>query len=749
METKYVSLRVQEAFHQDLGLGRARIDTKTREIMDLEIGDVIEIKGKRSTAARVFRTQLEDEDKGIIRIDSITRGNANVSVEERVTIDKVKYQPAEKVILAPILSNDHKIKFGEGLSNFVLRVLQKHPIVEGDSLVVPGITLMGGYLPFVVIKTKPSGIVQIVENTAIEIREEPYKEVGVTNVERTSYEDVGGLKEEIRRIREMVELPLRHPELFEKLGIKAPKGVLLYGSPGTGKTLIAKAVAYESSAFFRSIQGPEIMSQYYGQSEAKLRDIFDEAEKHAPAIIFIDEIDSIAPKRDDAHGEVERRVVAQLLTLMDGLTSRSNIIVIGATNREDSIDPALRRPGRFDREIEITIPNRVDRIEIMHVHARFMPIGSSTENRLLDDKEREALMEKLSNLTHGYVGADLSALCREAAMRALRRYLPEIDLRENIPRALMDSMYVIEEDFLSALKDMEPSSLRDVAIDIPHVKWDDIGGLDEVKKTLIEVIEIPLKKPELFGSIGIAPPRGVLLYGPPGTGKTLIAKAIATESGTNFISIKGPEVLSKWLGESEKAIRQLFKKAKQAAPSIIFIDEIDSIASKRRSDDYTEGTVDRIVNQLLTTMDGIDTLDNVIILAATNRPDMIDESLLRAGRFDRLIYIAPPDKKARSEILKIHTRNIPLDSDVDIDRLVSMTENFVGADIMGFCREAVMNAIRDSGDLTKVKVSMKYFEKALSVIHPTMNDKMKEFYEQFSKSTYVPRLKKESLQYYG
>jgi len=746
---KKMILRVQEAFPQDLGLGRARINNATKKELDLEIGDIIAIEGKRITAARVFRTQLEDEGKDIIRLDSITRNNISVSIDERVTISKAEAKPAEEIILTPVLKSGHKIKFEEGLSTFVLKVLNKHPIVEDNIIVVPGITLMGGYLPFKVIKTKPSGIVYITDKTNIQINQELLKEqIPKEQQERVLYEDIGGLKEELKRIREMVELPLRHPELFDRLGIKSPKGVLLYGPPGTGKTMIAKAVAYESNAHFVSIQGPEIMSQYYGQSEAKIREIFDEAEKNVPSIIFIDEIDSIAPKRDETHGEVERRVVAQLLTLMDGLKSRGNVIVIGATNREDSIDPALRRPGRFDREIEIGVPSKADRLDILKVHTRFMPIGSSNssnDNIEEAEKEKNRILDRLSEMTVGFVGADLAALCREAAMKTLRRYLPSIDLEKPIPQSLLNTMVVTEEDFYEALKEIEPSSLREVSIDVPNVKWEDIGGLEEAKRDIKESIEMPIKNPEIFKELGIEPVKGILLYGPPGTGKTMIAKAIATESGANFVSIKGPEILSKWMGDSEKAIRQLFKKAKQASPSIIFIDEIDSIASKRRGDSNEGRAMDSIVNQILTSMDGIENMENVFVLAATNRPDIIDESLLRNGRFDKLIYIPPPDKKSRIEILKLHTSKMHLANDVSIEGLADQTENYVGADIKSLCREAALVAFRNGAQ----KVSMEHFKKAITNVHPTMNDKLKDFYEQFRKNINTVPSRKQEPHYYS
>ncbi|MEM4588648.1 MAG: CDC48 family AAA ATPase, partial [Thermoplasmata archaeon] len=548
--------------------------------------------------------------------------------------------------------------------------------------------------------------------------------------------DIGGLKEELQKVREMIELPLKHPELFERLGIKPPKGVLLYGPPGTGKTLIAKAVANESGANFYLINGPEIMSKYYGESEKFLRDKFDEAEKNAPSIIFIDELDSIAPKRAEVQGEVERRVVAQLLTLMDGLKERGQVIVIGATNMVDSIDPALRRPGRFDREIEIGIPDKQGRLEILQIHTRLMPLEMS-------DDEKYKFLDELASMTHGFVGADLAALAREAAMHALRRYLPEIDLEKPIPVEMLQKMVVKREDFKEALKEIEPSILRGVLIEVPNVKWDDIGGLENVKQELIEAVEMPIKQPEKFKKMGIRPPKGILLYGPPGTGKTLLAKAVATESEMNFISIKGPEVLSKWVGESEKAIREVFKKAKQSAPAIVFLDEIDAIAPRRGA--YTDsGVTERIVNQLLTSMDGIENMEGVVVIASTNRPDIIDTALLRPGRFDRMIYIPVPDKEARLKILKVHTRNMPLGSDVNLEKLAERMENYVGADIENVCREAGMFAIRENSEI----VLMKHFEEALEKIPPSMTEESIKYYNAIGNLISKAPTRREELQYF-
>jgi transitional endoplasmic reticulum ATPase len=711
--TEEVTLKVAEALQSDVGHGRARIDTSTRVALNLEPGDIIEIKGKKVTAAKVFRVNQDDEGISIIRIDGLVRKNAGVSIGDKVEIAKAEMQPASHVIISPLISETHRIRFGPGIENFVKRGLLKRPLTKGDTIIVPGIALMGGSLPFIVISTKPKGIIEITEDTEMVVKEEAIKE-GEIEVTAVSYEDIGGLKEELQKVRETIELPLKHPELFDRLGIDPPKGVLLYGPPGTGKTLIAKAVANEAGANFYSIQGPEIMSKYYGESEERLRQKFEEAEKNPPSIIFIDELDSIAPKRGEVSGEVERRVVAQLLTLMDGLKTRGHLIVIGATNREDAIDPALRRPGRFDREIEIGVPDRNGRKEVLQIHTRGMPVGEGFD------------IEYLANITHGFVGADLAALAREAAMKSLRRYLPEIDLEKPIPTDILEKMEVTADDFKNALKEVEPSSLREVLIEIPTVTWDDVGGLEAVKQSLKEVVELPLKNPEAFKRLGIKAPRGVLLYGPPGTGKTLLAKAVANESEANYISIKGPEILSKWVGESEKAIREIFKKAKQASPSIVFLDEIDAITPRRGMSSDSHVT-ERIVNQLLTSIDGLESMEGVVVLAATNRPDIVDNALLRAGRFDRLMLIPAPDLEARKSIFRIHTKGMPLDESVDLDELAQNTDGFVGADIESLCREAGILALRESMEAEKVR--MKHFEKALSKARPSVDEETIKFYE--------------------
>ncbi|MCD6236907.1 MAG: CDC48 family AAA ATPase, partial [Thermoplasmata archaeon] len=564
---KELFLKVAEAFQQDVGYGRARIDTQTRVELDISIGDVIEIEGEKTTAATVWRAHPSDEGKGLLRIDNLTRKNAKVSIGDSVKVRKAVVKDAVEVALAPLISEGQQIQFGAGIENLIRKGLLRRPLVKGDTVIVPGIALFGSALPFGIVSTTPKGIVMITENTRLVVKEEA-PSVSELEAPRVSYEDIGGLHEELQKVREMIELPLKHPELFDRLGIDPPKGVLLHGPPGTGKTLIAKAVANEAGASFFTINGPEIMSKFYGQSEENLRKVFQEAEKNAPSIIFLDEIDAIAPKRSEVHGEVERRVVSQLLTLLDGLKGRGKVIVIGATNIPDAIDPALRRPGRFDREIRIGVPDREGRKEILQIHTRSMPKGEDFNIDLLAD------------ITYGFVGADLAALAREAAMNALRRYLPEIDLEKPIPTEVLEKMEVTMQDFKQALKGIEPSAIREFFVEVPKVTWDDVGGLQQVKQSLREAVEWPLEKPRVFKRMGIKPPRGILLYGPPGTGKTLIAKAVANESNANFISIKGPEILSKWVGESEKAVRELFKRAKQVAPTIVFLDELDAIAPR-------------------------------------------------------------------------------------------------------------------------------------------------------------------------
>jgi len=716
MEKKDKILRVVQAKSGDDGKGIARIDPALMRILELNQGDTVIVEGTRTTAVTVYTGYPEDENRGIIRIDGAIRKNAGVGLDEKVGIRKIVPKPATKVTLAP--TQALKILGGE---EYLSQALDGRPIVKGDLLEV---SVMGRKFDLVVKGYQPSAEAAVIQNfTKIKLSEKPAKEE-VAKGPKVAYEDIGGLTDEVSRVREMIELPLRHPELFEKLGVDAPKGVLLHGPPGTGKTLLAKAVASETSANFTSIGGPEIMSKFYGESEERLRDIFKEAAENAPSIIFIDEIDSIAPKRDEVTGETERRVVAQILALMDGLESRGKVVVIGATNRPNALDPAIRRPGRFDREIEIGIPDRAGRFEILQIHTKGMPLADDVD------------LAQLANMTHGYVGADLAALTREAAMRALRVVLPSIDLEaDTIPIEVLNSLKVKMEDFMGAYREMQPSTLREVLLESPNVKWEDIGGLEEPKQELMESVEWPLRYAPLYKHMNAVPPKGILLYGPPGTGKTLLAKAVATESQANFISVKGPEFLSKWVGESEKAVRETFRKARQAAPCVVFMDEIDAIAPVRgRSSD--SGVTERVISQLLTEMDGLETLHNVVVIAATNRPDMIDPALLRPGRFDRLVFISTPDLEARKEILRIHTKGKPIDKDVDLDKLAGKMENFTGAEIAAVCNEAVMLAIRDyvleGGDVEEDKikgrkVGMKYFERAMQNVEPMSSVELKKY----------------------
>lgn len=713
-----VTLKVESAQHQsEVGLGRARIDTQTRKELNVDMGDFIEIVGKRRTAAKVFRASNEDEGRGIISIDGMIRSNAGVSIGEKVAVMRADTQPAAKVVVAPKIPPGKRVRFGQGVEELFKKGLTNRPLVKGDAMIIPNIALMGGFLPFVVISTVPSGVVVVGGHTELVVKTEPIEATEATTTSVT-YDDVGGLEDELKRVREIIELPLKHPELFDRLGIDAPKGVLLYGPPGTGKTLIAKAVASESGANFYSIQGPEIMSKYYGQSEEKLREKFEEAEKTAPSIIFIDEIDSIAPKREEVMGETERRVVAQMLTLMDGLGGRGQVIVIGATNREDAIDPALRRPGRFDREIEIGVPTLSGRKEILQIHTRGMPLSSDVD------------LDMLANSTHGYVGADLASLAREAAMKCLRRHVPEFELDKPVPPVVLERMRVTQQDFKEALLEVEPSAMREVSVEIPDVTWDDVGGLEDVKRMLKEMIELPLQDPQCFTRLGIKPGRGVLLYGPPGTGKTLLARAVANECKVNFINVKGPEIMSKWVGESEKAIRQIFKKAKQVAPAIVFLDELDAVAPRRGMSNESNVT-ERVVNQLLTSMDGFESLGRVTVVAATNRPDIVDPALLRPGRFDRLALVPIPDAEARRSILKINTKTMPLVG-VDLESVVARTEGYVGADLEALCREAAMVAMRESRDADKI--TMRHFDAALKTIRPSSSKDVMKWYENFARS---------------
>src|SRR5712691_5630921 len=689
-------LRVAEAKPADAGRGIVRLDPEVMKILELKEEDVVLILGAKATAAGVRRGYPEDANRGVIRMDGMQRRNAGVGIDDKVGLRKALARPAEKVSLAP--TEPIRIMGGE---EYMAQVLQGRAITRGDVL---SVSVMGRKFDFVVISFSPGADAVLVEQgTEIKIAEKPTKEEAAKDP-KVDYEDIGGLGQEVRKVREMIELPLRHPELFERLGVEAPKGVLLHGPPGTGKTLLAKAVASETSANFHSISGPEIMSKFYGQSEENLRDIFKQAEENAPSIIFIDELDSIAPKRDEVMGEVERRVVAQLLALMDGLQARGKVVVIGATNRPNALDPALRRPGR---------------LEILQIHTRGMPLSKDVD------------LKELAGLTHGYVGADLAALSKEAAMRSLRRILPDIDLQADvIPPEILNRLTVTRDDFLQAYREMEPSTLREVLIEKPNVRWEDIGGLDEAKQELRESIEWPLRMNKVFAHFDARPPRGIIIFGPPGTGKTLLAKAVATESEANFISVRGPEFMSKWVGESERMVRETFRKAKTAAPCIIFFDEVDAITPVRGGMEDSQVT-ERVISQILTEMDGLEELHNVTVIAATNRMDLVDPALLRPGRFDRHIYIAPPDLATRKAILRIHARRKPLGKDVDLDDIARRTDKYTGAELAAVCNEAAMLAIRetatkypdlDEATLKKVTIEKRHFEAALKKVQPQTGD---------------------------
>ena len=709
------AIKVAELKSGETGRGIARLDPELMDILGIRVGDIVQIDGNRKTVAKVLRGAPEDANRGIIRIDGSTRRNAGVSLDERVNVKKVVAKNAEKITFSP--TEQLRLQGGE---DYLKQVLDGRALTKGDTIML---NVMGNKIELVVTSFSPSGdAVMMASDTEVKVSDKPAANKG--DVPKVSYDDIGGLGDAVRKIREMVELPLRHPELFKRLGVEAPKGVLLHGPPGTGKTMLAKAVAGETSSNFISIGGPEIVSKFYGESEGKLREIFKEAEENAPSIIFIDEIDSIAPKRDEVNGEEERRIVAQLLSLMDGLNSRGKVVVIGATNRPNSIDEALRRPGRFDREIEIGIPDRDGRLEILQIHTRGMPLAEDVDLKWLADK------------THGYAGADLSALTKEAAMAALRRVIPDMDLEaEEIPREVLNNILVTKDDFKNALKDMQPSTMREVLIEKPNVKWEDIGALESAKQELKEAVEWPLKFGKVFDHMNAKPPKGILLYGPPGTGKTMLAKAVATESEANFIAVKGPEFLNKWVGESEKAVRETFRKARQASPCVIFMDEIDSIAPERGTGGDSNVT-ERVISQMLTEMDGLESLNDVVVIAATNRPDIMDPALLRPGRFDKSIYIGPPDKDSRRSIFGIHTRSKPLEDDVDLDALAEKTEGCTGADISAICNEAVMTAVRrlvsqgkvpDDEEIAACKVTQDDFLKAVDKFGPKAAERLKAY----------------------
>lgn len=705
--------KVKEALPKDVGRAIARIDPEDMKNLGLEVGQIVEIEGKRKTAAKAMPCYTEDRGKKIVQIDGITRENAKIGIDEKVTVQKTESKPAKKITLIPlagtgILQKDKDAKY-------LASLMEGLPLTSGDKIRA---RLFGTKTcEFMVEDTIPDGVVSVSLNSLIRVKPKE----GKLEKAKISYEDIGGLGTQVQRIREMIELPLKYPEVFNRLGIEAPRGVFMYGPPGTGKTLTARAVANETDAYFISISGPEIMGKFYGESEGRLRSVFEDAQKHAPAIIFIDEIDAIAPKREDMGSEkqVERRVVAQLLALLDGLESRGHVIVIGATNIPNTIDPALRRPGRFDREISIPIPDKNGRLEIMEIHTRGMPLA------------KDVSLEKLAEITHGFVGADLEALAREAAMSALRKILPEIDFElSEIPYEALLELEITMDNFLEAMKEIEPSAIREVFVEVPDVKWSDVGGLDNIKQELKEAIEWPLKYPDVFREAGTNPPKGILLYGKPGTGKTLLAKAVANESGVNFISIKGPQLISRYVGESERGVRETFRKARHAAPTILFLDEIDSLIPRRGSSSTDAHVTERVISQFLSEMDGIEELKGVVVLAATNRLDLVDPAILRSGRFDLLFELPLPDEKTREEIFKIHTKNKPLGKDVDLKKLAKETDGRTGSDIEFVCRKASMFAIREFINLGKedrdkkkdFRVSRHHFEEAIKMLKE-QNDK--------------------------
>ena len=733
------TLKVAEASSRDVGRRIGRVDPKVASEMGVSTGDAIEIsvgKNKKTTVLN-WPAYQEDYGRGLIRIDGYTRNKLEVGINDTVDIRRVETKEAQQITLAP--TEPLRIM---GAEEYLASFLEGQLVTKGD--VIP-LNVMGQRIDLVVISTAPGGPVIISQKTDVIVSEETAEAVVAAreggDMPSITYEDIGGLRDEVTKVREMIELPLRHPELFRRLGVEAPKGVILHGPPGTGKTLLAKAVANETNANFYTIGGPEIMSKFYGESEERLRNVFQEAQKNAPSIIFIDELDSIAPKREEVSGEVERRIVAQLLSLMDGLKARGKVVVIGATNRINAIDPALRRPGRFDREIELGVPDRDGRFDILEIHTRGMPL------------EKDVNLERLADITHGFVGADLQALAKEAAIRALRRILPEIDLSaESIPADTLNKIIVKMQDFIEVVNEMEPSAMREVFVEVPDVKWEDIGGLQAIKQELREAVEWPLKYQGMFAYADATPPKGILLYGPPGTGKTLMAKATANESEANFISIKGPELLSKWVGESEKGVREIFRKARQAAPCIIFFDEIDAIAPARGADFGNSHVTERVISQMLTELDGLEVLTNVVVIAATNRPDIIDSALLRPGRFDRLLYVPPPDYESRKQIILIHTKKKPLADDTNIDNLASKTDGYTGADIAAVASAAVMLALREhiskygkpqeaESHAKELKIHMRHFEDAMKKIRPLSSqelDMYKMISERFERPSPTP-----------
>jgi transitional endoplasmic reticulum ATPase len=707
-----VQLKVAEARQRDVGKARARLDTEMMASLGVSPGDVLEITGKESTVATAWPADSDDEWLGIIRIDGQTRKNAGVAINEFVTVRRAETRVARSMTLVPIGT---KLTVDRDFTEFVRNRLHGLPVTEGDDL---SVVILGNPIPFRVSSVRPRAPVRIEHETRVVILQEPLATKKGTP--RVTYEEIGGLKEEIRRLREIVELPLRHPEVFQRLGIEAPSGILMYGPPGCGKTLLAKALASESEANFLSVNGPEIMNKYYGETEARLRELFKEAREKAPAILFLDEIDAVSPKREEVFGDVEKRVVAQLLALMDGLGERGNVIVIGATNRPDSVDPALRRPGRFDREVEIGVPNSEDRVEILHIHTRGMPLEGDID------------LGQLAAELHGYTGADLRALCREAALKALRRYLPGIDLdRERVPPEVLGTMTVTAADFRSAAREIVPTAMREFYVETPRVRWAEVGGLPEVKKNLMENVVWAIRHRERFQQLGVQPPGGLLLYGPSGCGKTLLARGLATESGANFITVRGPEVLSKWVGESEKAIRDIFRKAKASAPCVIFFDEIDALARARSAGGDEGGVGERVLSQLLTEIDSAHIFGDLFVLAATNRPDLLDSALLRPGRLDLLVYVPPPDETARLDILRIRTSRMPIGADVQLEELTRVTKGYSGADLEALCREAAIAALRRRPQESIVERAD--FEAALRRIRPSVAQEVEAWYESLYK----------------
>jgi len=704
-----VSLKVKEALVKDVGRAIARMDPKDMKAIGLEPGDIIIIEGKRKTPVKIMPCYQEERGKRILQIDGVTRENTQAGIDEKIRIEKTTCKAAIKIRLQPDTATGSQYKSND--TRYIGSLIDGLPVSKGDKIRA---NLFGSRsVDYIVVDTSPSGIVLINSNTKIDLN---LPKQGEKKSSKVSYEDIGGLGNQVQRIREMIELPLKYPEVFERLGIDPPKGVFLYGPPGTGKTLIVRAVANETDAYFLHISGPEIMGKFYGESEERLRKVFLDAQAHAPAIIFIDEIDAIAPKREDLGGEkqVEKRVVAQLLSLMDGLESRGKVIVIGATNIPNTIDPALRRPGRFDRELSVSIPDKKGRLEILEIHTRGMPLATDVS------------LGKLAEITHGFVGADLEALAREGAMTALRKILPKIDYElAEIPYELLMHLEVSMDNFYDAMKEVEPSAIREVFVEVPDVKWEDVGGLDDIKEALKEAVEWPLKYAGLFRKANTNPPKGIMLYGQPGTGKTYLAKAVASESGVNFISVKGPQIMSKYIGESEKGVRELFKKAKQAAPAILFLDEIDSLCPRRTSDSSGSNVTDRVISQFLTEMDGIEDLKGVVVLAATNRIDLIDPALLRSGRFDLMFELPAPDEKTREKIFEIHTGSKPLHKSVNLKKLAKETEGLVGSDIEFICRKASVMAIREIIETMKehdeepdvnIIIKEKHFEEVVQLV---------------------------------